>query len=135
MKVLDKVTYICYPVQFCKDKNKDILALLDFGSEVNTITLAYVAHLGLKVRVTNVGAQKINGSSLITYDMVIAAFQIVNKLGRSRFFQKTFLLANINIKVVRGIFFLTLSNADLQFTEKKLIWRTYTTKKALPITC
>ena len=50
------------------------------------MTLAYATHLGLKVRVINVGVQKIDRSSLATYGMVIAAFQIVDKLGRSRFF-------------------------------------------------
>ena len=37
------------------------------------MTPAYAAHLSLKVRVTNVGAQKIDGSLLATYDIVIAA--------------------------------------------------------------
>ena len=74
MKVLDKVPCIHYPVQFCKDKGKNILALLNSGSEVNAMTPAYAAHLGLKVRVTNVGAQKIDGSLLATYGMVIAVF-------------------------------------------------------------
>ena len=77
------------------------------------MTPAYTAHLGLKVRVTNVGAQKINGSSPATYSMVIAAFQIVDKLGRSWFFQETFLLADISIKVVLVMPFLTFSNADV----------------------
>ena len=86
VKVLDKVLCICYPVQFCKDKDKDILALIVSGSEVNTMTLADTAHLDLKVRVTNVSAQKIDGSLLATYSMVIANFQVVNKLGRSWFF-------------------------------------------------
>ena len=31
--------------------------------------------------------------------------------------------------------FFTLSNADIQFAEKELTWKTYTTKKVLPITC
>ena len=31
--------------------------------------------------------------------------------------------------------FLTFSNADIQFAEKKLTWRSYTTKEALPTTC
>ena len=95
------------------------------------MTLAYTTHLGLKVRVTNVGVQKIDGSSLATYDMVIAAFQVVNKLSCSQFFQETFLLADISIEVVLGILFLTFSNADVQFAEKKLIWRIYTTEEAL----
>ena len=88
MKVLDRVPCICYPVQFRRDKGKDVLALLDSGSEINAITSAYTAHLGLKVRVTNVGVQKIDGSLLATYGMVIAAFQVVNKLGRSWFFRR-----------------------------------------------
>ena len=121
MKVLDKVPCICYPIQFRKDKGKDVLALLDSGSKVNAITPAYTAHLGLKVKVTDVGVQKINRSSLATYSMVIATFQVFDKLGRSWFFKETFLLANISIKVVLGIFILTFSNADVQFAEKKLI--------------
>ena len=134
MRVLDKVPCICYPVQFRKDKDKDILALLDSGSEVNAMTPAYAAHLGLKVRVTNVGAQKIDGSSLATYGMVITAFQVINKLGRSWFFQETFLLADISIEVVLGMLFLSLSNANVQFAEKELTWRTYTTEEAFPTT-
>ena len=83
LRVLDRVLYICYPIQFRKDKGEDVLALLDSGSEVNAITPAHAAHLGLKVRVTNLGAQKIDRSSLATYGIVIAVFQVVNKLGRS----------------------------------------------------
>ena len=56
MRVLDKVPCIYYSVQFCKDKGKNVLALLDSGCEVNAMTPAYAAHLGLKVRVTNVSA-------------------------------------------------------------------------------
>ena len=111
---------MCYPVQFRKNKGKDVLALLEFGSEVNAMTPAYTAHLGLKVRVTNIGAQKINKSLLATYGMVIAAFQVVNKLDCSQFFQETFLLANISMKVVLGMPFFTFSNADVQFVEKEL---------------
>ena len=60
--------------------------MLDSKSEVNAMTPAYAAHLGLKVRVTDVGTQKINGFLLAFYGIVIAAFQVVNKLGRSWFF-------------------------------------------------
>ena len=56
VKVLDKIPCICYPIQFCKDKDKDVLALLNFRSEVNAMIPAYAAYLGLKVKVTNVGA-------------------------------------------------------------------------------
>ena len=121
IRVLDRVFCICYSVQFRKDKGKDILALLDSGSEVNAMTLAYAAHLGLKVRVINDDAQKIDGSSLATYGMVIAAFQIFNKLSCSRFFQKTFLLTDINMEVFLSMVFLIFSNADIQFAKKELI--------------
>ena len=66
--------------------------------------------------------------------MVIAAFQVVDKLGHSWFFQETFLLADISMEVGLGMPFLTLSNADVQFAEKELTWRTYITKEALPTT-
>ena len=66
--------------------------------------------------------------------MVIAAFQIKDKLGRARFFQKTFLLADTSIEVVLRMPFLTLGNTNIQFAEKELIWRSYTTKEALPTT-
>ena len=84
------------------------------------MTLTYAAKLGLKVRKTDIGAQQIDGSTLKTFEMVLADFQVEDKLGRARFFQKTFLLANISTEVVLGILFLTLSNADIQFVEKKL---------------
>ena len=86
VKVLNRFPCIYYPIQFRKDKGKNILASLNFKSEVNVMTLAYTAYLGFKVRVTDVSAQKIDGSSLATYDIVIVAFQVVNKLSRSWFF-------------------------------------------------
>ena len=135
VRVLDQVPCICYFVQFQKDKGKDVLPLLNSESEVNAMTPAYAAQLGLKVRRTNIGGQKIDESSLATYGMVIAAFRVLNMLGYSWFFQKTFLLANIRIKLFLGIPFLTFSNADIQFAKKELTWRTYTTKEALPTTC
>ena len=60
-------------MQFCKDK-ETIGALINSGGKVNTITLAYTAKLGLKVYLTNVGAQKIDGLLLKTFEMVIAGF-------------------------------------------------------------
>ena len=113
VRVLDRVPYIYYPVQFRKDKDKDVLALLDSRSKVNAMTPTYTAHLDLKVRMTDVDMQKIDRSSLATYSMVIAAFQVVNKLDCSRFFQKTFLLADISMKVVLGMRFFPFSNVDI----------------------
>ena len=98
------------------------------------MNLAYASRLGLQVYRTNIGAQKIDGSTLKTFGMVLASFQVEDKVGRIQFFQETFLLADISMGVVLGIPFLTLSNADVQFVEKALTWRTYTTAEALPTT-
>ena len=87
--------------------------MLNSESKVNAMTPAYAAQLGLKMQRTNVSAQKIDGSSLLTYGIIIAAFQVLDKLGRSSFFQKTFLLADISIKVVSDMPFLTFNNADV----------------------
>ena len=113
VRVLDRVPCLCYHVQFQKDKSKDVLALLDSGSEVNAITLAYATQLGLEVRRTNVGTQKIDKFSLATYSMVIVAFQVLDKLTCFWFFQQTFLLANISIEVVLSISLLTFSNVNI----------------------
>ena len=128
---LDRVPCIYYPVQFQKDQRTTIWALINFGSEVNAMTPAYAKKLGLRTQKTNIGAQKIDGSSLETHGMVIATFQVKDKLSRAWFFQETFLLADTNMKVVLEIPFLTLSNADIQFVERELICRFYTAKNAL----
>ena len=47
------------------------------------------------------------------FEMVLASFQVENKLKKARFFQKTFLLADINVEMILGMPFLTISNADI----------------------
>ena len=109
-------------------------ALIDSGSEVNAMTPAYASKLGLTIRKTDVGAQKIDGSHLATHGMVIAGFRLPDKLGRARFFQETFLLADISMEVVLRMPFLTLSEADVRFAQRELYWRSYTAANALPTT-
>ena len=41
-------------------------------------------------------------------------------------------MAETNIEVVLEMLFLIFSNADIQFAEKELTWRSYTAAKALP---
>lgn len=45
--------------------------------------------------------------------MVLASFQVEDKLGRARFFQEIFLLADISVEMVLGMPFLTVNNADI----------------------
>ena len=98
------------------------------------MTLAYAKKLGFRTQKTEIGAQIIDGSSLDIFWIVIAGFQVLDKHGRTQFFQEIFLLANMTMEVVLGMPFLTLSNADIQFAEKELTWRSYIAKKALPTT-
>ena len=83
--ILDRVLCIYYPVQFRKDKEV-IRTLINSRSKINTMTPAYAKQLGLQAQKTDIGAQKIDGSLLWTFGMVIASFQIEDKLGRTRFF-------------------------------------------------
>ena len=59
--VLERVPCIHYPLRFRKD-TAGVRALVDSGSEVNAMTPAYAAKLGLQVRKTEIGSQKIDGS-------------------------------------------------------------------------
>ena len=78
-EALERVSCIYYPVRF-KDTNKaQVQALIDSESEVNTIHLIFAKQLGLPIRPTNVGAQKIDGTTLDTYGMVVAAFSVEDK--------------------------------------------------------
>ena len=112
--ILDWVSYICYLIWFKKSKVQ-VQALLDFGSEVNAITLEYILKLGLKICPINIKAQNIDGFILKTFGIVLASFQVENKLEKSRFFHETYLLADLSIKMVLEMSFLTLSNANIQF--------------------
>ena len=58
--------------------------------------------------------------------MIITGFQVEDKLGRARFFQKSFLLAKTSIEMVLGMPLLIFYNADIQFVEKELTWKSYT---------
>ena len=109
-------------------------ALIDSESEVNAIHPSFVKQLGLPIRPTDVGAQKIDGTTLDTHGMVVVAFSVEDKANRVRFFEETFLVANVSPKVVLGMPFLTLSGADVDFSGRELRWRTYTTEEVLPTT-
>ena len=134
---LEQIPCIWYLVRFRqkndKDKDKNVRALIDLGSKVNAMHPAYATKLGLHARKINVGAQKINGSHLDTFKMVIADYSFKNKLKRVRFFQETFLLATISLEVVLEMSFLIFSKANIWFAEQELVWRIYTAAEALPM--
>ncbi len=84
---LKHTLFIYYPIRF-KKVQAIVQALIDFGSELNAINPAYPAKLGLKVCLTDVGAQKFDGSNFKIIAIVLTSFQVENKLGKIWFFSK-----------------------------------------------
>lgn len=84
------------------------------------MTLRYIAKLALKICNINIEAKKIDGPIFEMFEIVIASFQIEDKFKKAWFFQETFLLVNISVKVVLRITFLIWSSAIILFEEKKL---------------
>ncbi len=127
LEVLSRVPCIRYPVQF---QAQQVEALIDSGSEVNAMTPKFAAKVGLFTQPTAVGAQKIDGSPLSMYGMAVVAFPLQDSLGKVWFFEETFLLANTSMKLVLGMSFLAISNADIQFGAERLTWRSYIAAEA-----
>ena len=94
-----------------------MLAFLDFSSKVNAIYQTFAKKLGLSIRLTDVGARKINGIILDICKIVVAAFSVTNKANQVRFFEKTFLITNVSLEVVFRILFLILSGVDVDFLD------------------
>lgn len=100
------VSCIYYLVYFSKNWN-NIKALINLGSDVNSICLIYAKKIKLFNQKIDIGIQKIDGFTLAILGIVNAAFLIKNKDEKIRFFETTFLLANISLDMVFKIFFLT----------------------------
>lgn len=82
------------------------------------MTPAYIAKLGFNPQKTGVGAQNIDSLPLEIYEMVSAKFLIKDSLRSIQLLKKTFLLANMSMKIILGMPFLSLSNVDIKFAKK-----------------
>ena len=116
---LAQVSCIWYPITFQK-KSVPVSALLDLGSKVNAIHPTFAWELELFIKTTDFGAQKIDGTMPDTFEMVVVAFSVTDKANRVRFFEETFLVANVSPEVVLRMPFLTLSGADVDFSGREL---------------
>ena len=52
--------------------------------------------------------------------MVVTAFSVVDKANQVVFFGESFEMANVSSEVILEIFFLTLSNANIDFLGREL---------------
>ena len=57
---------------------------------------------------------------LDTHEIVVAAFSVIDRANWVRFFEETFLMANVSLEVVLGMSFLTLSGTHIDFSGQKL---------------
>lgn len=104
LKTLQKVPSIQYQFKFQNGQLK-IKTLINSNNKVNTITLAYTIKLDFIIQKTSFKAQKINGSLLEIFNIVLACFLLQDNLEKVCFFEKTFLLADINIEIVLELWF------------------------------
>ena len=79
-RLLDWVLCIHYPLYFRKNKKDGIRAPINSGSKVNVKMLTYASKLGLKICSTDFRDQKIDSSTIETFKIVLASFQVENKL-------------------------------------------------------
>ena len=70
---LEWLPYSYYLLCFQKD-TLGIKALIDLGSEVNAMIPTYASKLDLKIYPINIGAQKIDSSTLEIFGMILASF-------------------------------------------------------------
>ena len=129
------IQFLCiwYPITFRK-KFMLMLVLFDTNSEINAIHSIFAQELGLFIKPTDVRALKIDSSILDNFGIIVVVFLVTDKTNQIKFFKEIFLVANVSLEVVLGMFFLTLSCTDVDFLDWELRWRTYTIKEALSTT-
>ncbi len=127
---LERVSCIWYSVWLQKDQD-NLKALIDLDSKDNAMHSVYTTKLGLRVRKTNFGVQKIDWYCSKTFSMVIANFLVNDKLDEIWFFWDNFLFTNNNMKLALKIFFFTFRSANITFKEQKL----YRKRKQLKRSC
>lgn len=57
----------------------------------------------------------------------------MDKVDRSWYFQKTFLVVDVKVEKILKMFYLRFININMFFGKRILMWRSYTINRALPI--
>ena len=81
---------------------------------------ASASQQAVKIWKNNIQDQKIDGTTLETYEMVVFIFFLSDKDDRKWFFKENFLLADVKPDTVLGMPFLTMINADINFQPQNL---------------
>ena len=113
-KIEDKLERVSC-IQYFKIFKEQIKVPINSKNKVHTISQTFAYQLDLKTQKINVKVEKINDTTWETYGIVISTFFILDKDGKERFFEKSFLLPHIKLDVVLGMPFFTMSNANIDF--------------------
>ncbi len=81
---------------------------------------AFAHQLGLKIRKTNIRAQKSDNTTLKTYGIVVSTFSVSDKNGTESFFEESFLLIDVKLDIMLEMLFLIMSNANIDFHARDL---------------
>lgn len=109
-------------------------ALINLRSKVHGMQPSLARKSSVHICESNISAEKIDGSILKTYGMVITLFHMDDKDVKFCFFAETFILANISMNITFGMSLFTLSNIEVNFNNRELKWRFYIIAKAITIT-
>lgn len=69
------------------------------------MTLVYMLKLDFKICHVDIKICKINNSIFKMFEIVLASFQIKDKLEKAQFFHKIFLLADTSLEIMLNILF------------------------------
>ena len=96
-------------------------ALLDSGSEVNTVSRKTVKVLELQIFHIYWCVMTIDRVRLNTYGIVLATISVDNKHGQTCWFEETFLIADTSQDVILGMPFLKLADSNICFSKGILL--------------
>ncbi len=130
---LETVKCINWNNKFNKN-NEEVLASLDSGSERNSIFQEYKAQLLLKIINASWRLAKINKQKISKQKKIIIGFEITNNVYRTRYFEATFLIADILPLLISDISFLKMKNLDVSWTACIIQWGQWNVEAALTST-
>lgn len=108
--------------------------LINSESKVNVIQFKQTKKLGLYVRQINIGTQKVDGTSLKKFIIIITFFEFVDKKQKSQFFKIFFYLLNWSLMLFSKYYYLTWAIWKTNFLELEFFWNTYFSTKSILIT-
>lgn len=111
-----------------------VTALIDDGSELNLISQRCVKELNLPPSPISsyLGLKTINGQPMQAYGVHYLTIEVVDTLGRTRYFQEGFMATDTGSEdMVLGMPFLQCANPDIDHSQGTFNWRVYDAQTAL----